>query len=210
MTIANTDNDPYTSGAGFTLPNATNRYVLFLMAFKGNGSDSAPPTSASIDGVAMTKHVEINTTDEMAQIWGLWIPNDKAAGDYAVVHSGETADVQRWNTAVFSGVARDAVVHTASARSNNALNDGSTLTLNCADGGWVYDVLWAVSFNLSAKVPGEGQTVVYNEVDRPSLSYKSNLTGSSTTMSWTWANSTSAHAAISLRPHRGGSGIIMF
>lgn len=203
--IASTANDNYVLTATAVLPAATNRFVLFMLGDKGDGAFATPPTSVTINSEAMTLYTSAGTADECAQIWGFSVPNTWAAGNYVISVSGQ-AVFQRWHWTVFSGVSRDPVVDADSQRLGSASIDYSSLTVDCVDGGWVHDIVWANP----AKTPFTGQTQVYNVDARGGVSYKSGLTEGTTTMRWDWTDSACAHAVVSLRPHKGGSGIIMF
>lgn len=203
--IASTANDNYVLTATVTLPAAANRFVLFMLGDKGDGVYATPPTSVTINSQAMTLYTSAGTADECAQIWGIPIPNTWPAGDYLISVSGN-AVFSRWHWAVFSGVSRDPVVDADSQRIGISTNDFSSLTVDCVDGGWVHDIVWANP----AKTPFTGQTQVYDVDGRGGVSYKSGLTQGTATMRWDWTNSACAHSVISLRPHKSGSGIIMF
>lgn len=203
--ITNPANGNYESTPIVVLPDGVNRFVLFMFADRGDGVYATPPSGVTINSVAMTLYTGVGVYDEASQIWGLSIPNTWAAGNYPVTRTG-SAVFNNWYWAVFAGVSRDPVVDADSIRINVATNDFSTLTVDCVDGGWVHDIVWASS----AKVAGAGQSVIYNITGRAGISYKSSLTQGTSTMRWDWTDSRSAHSAISLRPHKSGSGIIMF
>ena len=210
--IASTAHGDFVLTADPVLPAAANRFVLFMLGDKGDGVYATPPTSVTINPLsplALTRYTTAGVADECAQIWGVPIPNTWAAGggsgEYRITVSGQ-AVFQRWFWAVFSGVSRDPVVDADSQRIGISTNDYSSLTVDCVDGGWVHDIVWANP----AKTPFTGQTQVYNVNARGGVSYKSGLTKGTTTMRWDWTDSACAHAVVSLRPHKSGSGIIMF
>lgn len=198
--IANTSNPNHVLTPKITLPEAENRFVLFMA-----GTDATLPTSASINGLEMTLFADSGAHDEKARIWGLVIPNSWVAGAYTVTGHGEHTQ-QRWWLAGFSGVAKDPVVDADGKRGGSATEDSSSLTVDCVDGGWVHDVIFAYP----AKTAGAGQTVIYNVEGNAGISYKSNLTEGTATMYWTWTDSRWAHAVVSLRPAKASRGIIMF
>lgn len=201
--IVNTSNVNYVITPTFTLPTGTHRYVLFMFAGVGDGSSYFPNT-VDIAGTAATMITKTVPTEEAVQIWGANIPDSVAAGSYTITFDGTS--FQRFHIAVFTGVSGDPVVDSAASRNNSASNDGDLLTVDCVGGGWVHDIVWAGT----AKTHDGAQTVIYNVTGRPGISYKSGLAHGTTTMSWTWTDSRSAHAVVSLRPFRSGGGIVMF
>lgn len=201
--IVNTSNVDYVITPTFTLPTGTHRYVLFMIAGVGN-SYSFFPNTVDIAGTAATMITKTAPTEEAAQIWGANIPDSVAAGSYTITFDGTS--FQRFHIAVFTGVSGAPVVDSAASRNNSSSNDGDLLTVDCVGGGWVHDIVWASV----AKTAGAGQAVLYNVTGRPGISYKSGLAHGTTSMSWTWTDSRSAHAVVSLRPFRPTGGIVMF
>ncbi len=199
--IVNTSNY-YVIKPTFTLPTGTHRYVLFMIAGEG-GAYSYFPNTVDIAGTAATMITEA-VADEAAQIWGANIPDSTAAGDYTITFDGTS--FTRFHIAVFTGVSGDPVVDSDAFRDGSASSDGDSLTVDCVGGGWVHDIVWAGT----EKTHDGAQTVIYNVTGRPGISYKSGLAHGTTTMSWTWTDSRSAHAVVSLRPFRPGGGIVMF
>lgn len=203
--IVNTSNVDYVSTTltAFTLPTGTHRYVLFMIAGVGDGS-SYYPNTVDIAGTAATMITKTEPTAEAAQIWGANIPDSVAAGSYTITFEGTS--FQRFHIAVFTGVSGNPVVDSDAFRNGNSDSDGDLLTVDCVGGGWVHDIVWAGT----AKTHDGAQTGIYNVTGRPGISYKSGLAHGTTTMSWTWTDSRSAHAVVSLRPFRPGGGIVMF
>lgn len=201
--IVNTSNVDFVTTPTFTLPTGTHRYVLFMIAGVGDGSSYFPNT-VDIAGTAATMIKNTAPTAEAAQIWGANIPDSVAAGSYTITFGGTT--FQRFHIAVFTGVSGDPVVDSNAFRNSISTSDGDLLTVDCVGGGWVHDIVWAGA----AKTAGAGQSVLYNTTGRPGISYKSGLAHGTTSMSWTWTDSRSAHAVVSLRPFRPGGGIVMF
>ena len=202
--IVNTSNVNYVSTPTFTLPVGTNRYVLFMLA-DGTDSYSYYPNTVTIAGTVATMIVQTEPgPSQAAAIWGANIPDSTAAGDYTISVDGTS--FQRKFIAVFTGVSRDPVVDAAAFKSNNSSSDGDTLTVDCVGGGWVHDIVFANT----AKTAGANQSVIYNTTDRPGVSYKSGLAHGTTSMAWTWTDSRSAHAVVSLRPYRPTGGVIIF
>ena len=158
--IANTSNHNHVIAPTITLPEAENRFVLFMA-----GTDSTLPTSASINGLEMTLFADSGAYDEKARIWGLVIPNSWVAGAYTVTRDGVYTQ-QRWWLAGFSGVAKDPVVDADGKRGGSATEDSSELTVDCVDGGWAHDVIFANP----AKTAGAGQTVIYNVAGKAGIS----------------------------------------
>lgn len=202
--IVNTSNVNYVSTPTFTLPVGTNRYVLFMLA-GGTDSYSYYPNIVTIAGTVATMIVQTEPgPSQAAAIWGANIPDSTAAGDYTISVDGTS--FQRKFIAVFTGVSRDPVVDAAAFKSNNSSSDGDTLTVDCVGGGWVHDIVFANT----AKTAGANQSVIYNTTGRPGVSYKSGLAHGTTSMAWTWTDSRSAHAVVSLRPYRPTGGVIIF
>lgn len=201
--IVNTSNVDYVITPTFTLPTGTHRYVLFMIAGVGN-SYSFFPNTVDIAGTAATMITKTAPTEEAAQIWGANIPDSVAAGSYTITFDGTS--FQRFHIAVFTGVSGAPVVDSDAFRNNSSSNDGDLLTVDCVGGGWVHDIVWAGT----AKTHDGAQTGIYNVTGRPGISYKSGLAHGTTSMSWTWTDSRSAHAVVSLRPFRPTGGIVMF
>lgn len=201
--IVNTSNVDYTTGPTFTLPEGTARYVLFMIAGLGD-TYSYFPNWVDIAGTAATMITEVGPAYEAAQIWGANIPDSVAAGSYTITTGGTS--FQRFHIAVFTGVSGDPVVDSDAFRKVSATSDGDLLTVDCVGGGWVHDIVWA----WAEKTHDGAQTGIYNVIKRAGISYKSGLAHGTTTMSWTWTDSRSAHAVVSLRPFRPGGGIVMF
>ena len=202
--IVNTSNVNYVITPTFNLPVGTNRYVLFMLA-DGTDSYSYYPNIVTIAGTVATMIVQTEPgPSQAAAIWGANIPDSTAAGDYTISVDGTS--FQRKFIAVFTGVSRDPVVDAAAFKSNNSSSDGDTLTVDCVGGGWVHDIVFANT----AKTAGANQSVIYNTTDRPGVSYKSGLAHGTTSMAWTWTDSRSAHAVVSLRPYRPTGGVIIF
>lgn len=201
--IVNTSNANYVITPTFTLPTGTHRYVLFMIGDVGDGY-SYFPNWVDIAGTAATMITKVGPTDEAAQIWGGNIPDSVAAGSYTITFDGTS--FQRFHIAVFTGVSGDPVVDSDAFRNGISTSDGDSLTVDCVGGGWVHDIVWASV----AKTAGAGQAVLYNTTGRPGISYKSGLAHGTTTMRWTWTDSRSAHAVVSLRPFRPTGGIVMF
>ncbi len=202
--IVNTSNANYRSTPNFTLPVGTNRYVLLMLADETD-SYSYYPDIVTIAGTVATMivHTEPGVT-QAAAIWGANIPDSTAAGNYTI--SIDDTTFQHFFIAVFTGVSRDPIVDAVAFKSNVSSSDGDTLTVDCVGGGWVHDIVFANT----AKTAGANQSVIYNTTGRPGVSYKSGLAHGTTTMSWTWTDSRSAHAVVSLRPFRSGGGIVIF
>ncbi len=202
--IVNTSNVDFVITPTFTLPTGTHRYVLFMIGDMGNAS-SYFPNSVDIAGTAATMITKTEPTAEAAQIWGANIPDSVAAGSYTITFDGTS--FQRFHIAVFTGVSSDPVVDSDSFRNGNSDSDGDSLTVDCVGGGWVHDIVWAGA----AKTHDGAQTGIYNVTGRPGISYKSGLAHGTTSMSWTWTNSRSAHAVVSLRPFRAtAGGVVIF
>lgn len=201
--IVNTSNVDYVITPTFTLPTGTHRYVLFMICGVGD-SYSFFPNTVDIAGTAATMITKTVPTEEAVQIWGANIPDSVAAGSYTITFDGTS--FQRFHIAVFTGVSGAPVVDSAASRNNSSSNDGDLLTVDCVGGGWVHDIVWAGT----AKTHDGAQTVIYNVTGRPGISYKSGLAHGTTSMSWTWTDSRSAHAVVSLRPFRPTGGIVMF
>jgi hypothetical protein len=203
--IVNTSNVDYVSTTltAFTLPTGTHRYVLFMIAGVGDGS-SYFPNSVDIAGTAATMITKTEPTAEAAQIWGANIPDSVAAGSSTITVDG--TGFQRCHIAVFTGVSGNPVVDSDSFRNGNSDSDSDLLTVDCVGGGWVHDIVWAGA----AKTHDGAQTGIYNVTGRAGISYKSGLAHGTTSMSWTWTDSRSAHAVVSLRPFRPTGGIVMF
>lgn len=201
--IVNTSNVDYVITPTFTLPTGTHRYVLFMIAGVGN-SYSFFPNTVDIAGTAATMITKTAPTEEAAQIWGANIPDSVAAGSYTITFDGTS--FQRFHIAVFTGVSGAPVVDSDAFRNNSSSNDGDLLTVDCVGGGWVHDIVWAGT----AKTHDGAQTGIYNVTGRPGISYKSGLAHGTTSMIWTWTDSRSAHAVVSLRPFRPTGGIVMF
>ena len=201
--IVNTSNANFVITPNFTLPVGLKRFVLFMLAGVGDAYSNWPE-SVDIAGTAATMITGTEPTNEAAQIWGANIPDNVAAGSYTITTSGTT--FQRYFIAVFTGVSGDPVVNSASAYGNVATGDGSSLTVDCAGGGWVHDIIYATP----AKTAGANQSVIYNTTGRPGVSYKSGLAHGTTSMAWTWTDSRFAHAVVSLRPYRPTGGVVIF
>lgn len=190
MTITNLSNGDYVLTANPVLPDGKNRFVLFMWAAVASG-----PSSASMAGLNMVLYAETAIGDERAQIWGLAIPDSVSAGTYTITKTGGT--IRRFHYAVFTGVSNtDPVVDNDAVRINVATSDSTSLTVDCVKDGWVHDIVFANP----AKNAGAGQTVLYNVTGRPGISYKNNLTTGTTTTSWSWVDSRSSYAVVSLRP----------
>ena len=201
--IVNTSNVDFVTTPTFTLPTGTARYVLFMIADSGDGS-SYYPNTVTIAGTAATMITQTAPDDgEAAQIWGAVIPDSTAAGDYTITFDGTS--FQRFFIAVFTGVSRDPVVDSDSFRNGNSDSDGDSLTVDCVGNGWVHDIVWASA----AKTAGAYQNVIYNTTGRAGVSYKSGLAHGTSTMAWTWTDSRSAHAVVSLRPYKSGGGVLI-
>jgi hypothetical protein len=201
--IVNTSNVDYVVTPTFTLPTGTHRYVLFMICGVGN-SYSFFPNTVDIAGTAATMITKTAPTEEAAQIWGANIPDSVAAGSYTITFDGTS--FQRFFIAVFTGVSGDPVVDSDAFRNGVSNSDGDLLTVDCVGGGWVHDIVWAGT----EKTHDGAQTGIYNVTGRPGISYKSGLAHGTTSMSWTWTDSRSAHAVVSLRPFRPTGGIVMF
>jgi hypothetical protein len=201
--IVNTSNVNYVITPTFTLPTGTHRYVLFMFAGVGDGSSYFPNT-VDIAGTAATMITKTVPTEEAVQIWGANIPDSVAAGSYTITFDGTS--FQRFFIAVFTGVSGDPVVDSDAFRNGVSNSDGDLLTVDCVGGGWVHDIVWAGT----EKTHDGAQTGIYNVTGRPGISYKSGLAHGTTSMSWTWTDSRSAHAVVSLRPFRPTGGIVMF
>jgi hypothetical protein len=200
--IVNTSNVNFVTTPTFTLPAGMNRYVLFMI---GSGGDEASyfPNIVTIAGVSAMMIVKTDPTAEAAAIWGACIPDSVAAGNYTITYDGTS--FQRFFIAVFTGVSRDAVVDSDAYRNGTSTSDGDSLTVDCVGGGWVHDIVFAYQ----AKNYGTGQYGIYNVTGRAGISYKSGLAHGTTTMAWTWTDSRSAHAVVSLRPYRATGGSVM-
>jgi hypothetical protein len=96
------------------------------------------------------------------------------------------------------------VVDSDAYQNSNSDSDGDTLTVDCVGGGWVHDIV----FTEAAKTAN--QSVIYNTTGRAGVSYKNGLAHGTETMAWTWTDSRSAHAVVSLRPYRHTGGAIIF
>ena len=201
--IVNTSNANFVSAPTFTLPVGMNRYVLFMIASMGDNY-SYYPNTVTIAGTPATMIVQTSPGEELTSMWGACIPDSTAAGQYTIT-LGDGTSFQRFFIAVFTGVSRDAVVDSDVSYNSNADSDGNSLTVDCVGGGWVHDIVFA-HVTMTA---GAGQTVIYNQIERAGVSYKSGLAHGTTTMAWTWTDSRSAHAVVSLRPHRATGGIMM-
>jgi hypothetical protein len=202
--IVNTSNANFVITPNFTLPVGTNRYVLFMLAGRTD-SYSYYPNIVTIAGTVATMIVQTEPgASQAAAIWGANIPDSTAAGDYTISVDGTS--FQRKFIAVFTGVSRDPVVDAAAFKSNDASSDGDTLTVDCVGGGWVHDIVFADA----AKTAGANQSVIYNVTGRPGVSYKSGLAHGTTSMAWTWTDSSFAHAVVSLRPYRPTGGVVIF
>ena len=207
--IVNTSNVDYAvinagTPANFTLPTGTRRYVLFMIGSGGDAS-SYYPSIVTIAGTVATMITQTAPNlGEAAAIWGANIPDSVAAGSSTITVDG--TGFQRCHIAVFTGVSSDPVVDSDSFRNGNSDSDGDLLTVDCVGGGWVHDIVWAGT----AKNHDGAQTGIYNVTGRAGISYKSGLAHGTTSMSWTWTDSRSAHAVVSLRPFRPGGGIVMF
>lgn len=202
--IVNTSNVNFVSTPTFNLPIGTNRYVLFMLA-EAADNYAYFPNIVTIAGTVATMIVQTGAgVSQAAAIWGANIPDSTAAGDYTISVDGTS--FQRKFIAAFTGVSRDPVVDSAAFKSNDSSRDGDSLTVDCVGGGWVHDIVFAEA----AKTAGANQAVIYNVTGRPGISYKSGLAHGTTSMSWTWTDSRSAHAVVSLRPFRPGGGIVMF
>lgn len=201
--IVNTSNVNFVITPTFTLPTGTHRYVLFMIGDVGDGFAYFPGW-VDIAGTAATMITKTEPTAEAVQIWGANIPDSVAAGSYTITFDGTS--FQRFHIAVFTGVSGDPVVDSDAFRNGVSTSDGSLLTVDCVGGGWVHDIVWASV----AKTMHADQTSIYNFTGRAGISYKSGLAHGTTTMSWTWTDSRSAHAVVSLRPFRPGGGIVMF
>lgn len=202
--IVNTSNVNFAGTPNFTLPVGTNRYVLFMLA-DGTDGYSYYPNIVTIAGTVATMIVQTEPgATQAAAIWGANIPDSTAAGNYTISIDG--TNFQRKFIAVFTGVSRDPVVDAAAHKSNSSADDGDTLTVDCVGGGWVHDIVFATA----AKTAGANQSVIYNTDGRPGVSCKSGLAHGTTSMAWTWTDSRSAHAAVSLRPYRPTGGVVIF
>ena len=201
--IVNTSNVNFVITPTFTLPVGTNRYVLFMLA-EATDSYAHFPNIVTIAGTVATMIVQTEVSDTAAAMWGANIPDSTAAGDYTITFDGTS--FQRKFIAVFTGVSRDPVVDSAAFRNGSADSDGDTLTVDCVGGGWVHDIVFASA----AKTAGANQSVIYNTTGRPGVSYKSGLAHGTTSMAWTWTDSRSAHAVVSLRPYRPTGGVVIF
>jgi len=207
--IVNTSNVDYAiinagTPASFTLPSGTNRYVLFMIGLGGDGS-SYYPNTVTIAGTVATMIVQ--TAPDLGQaaaMWGANIPDSVEAGASTITVDG--TGFQRCHIAVFTGVSRDPIVDSDAFRNGSSDSDGDTLTVDCVGGGWVHDIV----FTEAAKQRGEGQNFVYNTTGRAGISYKSGLAHGTTSMAWTWTDSRSAHAVVSLRPYRPTGGVVIF
>ena len=199
--IVNTSNVNSSSSKQCTLPSGLNRYVLFMI---GDSSDaySYYPNTVTIAGVVATMIAQTGAGTQATSIWGACIPDSVAAGLYDIVLDGSS--FHYFFTAVFTGVSRDAVVD-SDALYISSDSDGNSLTVDCVGGGWVHDIVYTEP----AKTAGAGQTVIYNETGGAGVSYKSGLAHGTTTMAWTWTDSRSGHAVVSLRPYRATGGSIM-
>lgn len=205
MAIANTNNDTYSINPDVVIPAGNNRFVLILLGGDNAGSGQFdPPDTMTLEGLSMTCYADGSTAQEVSQIWGVVIPNTMAAGTYTATYTG--TNVQRWFSSVFTGVSRDPVVDADIVYNIATNSNGSTLTADCVDGGWVQDVVYTTV----GKDPTAGQTVIYNQAARPGVSYFSNVSAGTSTLNWVWAGDRFSHSIVSLRPHKGGSGIIMF
>lgn len=203
--IVNTSNVNHVTTPTFNLPVGTNRYVLFMLAEDGTDSYSYYPNIVTIAGTVATMIVQTEPgASQAAAIWGANIPDSTAAGDYTISVDG-TSFIRKF-IAVFTGVSRDPVVDSAAFKSNDSSRDGDTLTVDCVGGGWVHDIVYTEA----AKTAGANQAVIYNVTDGPGVSYKSGLAHGTTSMAWTWTNSRSAHAVVSLRPYRPTGGAVIF
>ena len=202
--IVNTSNVNYVMTPTFTLPVGNNRYVLFMIAAPAD-SYSYFPNIVTIAGTVATMIVQTEPgASQAAAIWGANIPDSVEAGASTITVDGTS--FQRCFIAVFTGVSRDPVVDAAAFKSNDASSDGDTLTVDCVGGGWVHDIVFADA----AKTAGANQSVIYNTTGRPGVSYKSGLAHGTTSMAWTWTDSRSAHAVVSLRPYRPTGGVVIF
>lgn len=201
--IVNTSNVNFQTKPSFILPTGTHRYVLFMIADLGD-EWSYFPNSVDIAGTAATMITKVGPAYEAAQIWGANIPDSVAAGSYTITTGGTS--FQRFHIAVFTGVSGNPVVDSDAFRKVSSTSDGDLLTVDCVGGGWVHDIVWVEV----AKTHDGAQTGIYNVTGRAGISYKSGLAHGTTTMSWTWTDSRSAHAVVSLRPFRPGGGIVMF
>ena len=186
-----------------TLPTGTHRYVLFMIADFGDGS-SYFPNSVDIAGTAATMITEVDPGYEAVQIWGANIPDSVAAGSHTITTSGTS--FPRFHIAMFTGVSGNPVVDSDAKRKDSSTSDGDLLTVDCVGGGWVHDIVWVEV----AKTHDGAQTGIYNDNGGAGISYKSGLAHGTTSMSWTWTDSRSAHAVVSLRPFRPTGGIVMF
>jgi hypothetical protein len=203
--IVNTSNANFVITPKFTLPVGTNRYVLFMLAgVSADGFDYSPGI-VTIAGTVATMIVQTEPgATQAAAMWGANIPDSTAAGDYTITVDGFS--FERCFIAVFTGVSRDPVVDADGKRDSSADGDSSELTVDCVGGGWVHDIVFANT----AKTAGANQSVIYNVTGRPGVSYKSGLAHGTTSMAWTWTDSRSAHAVVSLRPYRSTGGVVIF
>ena len=207
--IVNTSNVDYAiinagTPASFTLPSGTNRYVLFMIGLGGDGS-SYYPNIVTIAGTVATMIVQ--TAPDLGQaaaIWGAHIPDSVEAGASTITVDG--TGFQRCFIAVFTGISKSPVVDSSAYQNSNSDSDGDTLTVDCVGGGWVHDIVFATA----AKTAGAYQNVIYNTTGRAGVSYKSGLAHGTSTMAWTWTDSRSAHAVVSLRPYRPTGGVVIF
>jgi len=196
MAIVNTFNSNYVSTAIATVPSGTERFVLFIHAQVGGGAYDIPPTGATINGQAMTLYASSGNNEQSVRIFGYAIPDSWSAGNYTITPSGHS-QFNRWHVAVFTGVdGSSPVVGGAGSRIGVSTNDSISNTVDTVENGWVHDaVITGVQ-----KYAGSGQTVLYNETGRGGISYKSNVSAGTATMSWSWTDSRSGHGAVSLRP----------
>jgi len=207
--IVNTSNVDYAiinagTPASFTLPSGTNRYVLFMIGLGGDGS-SYYPNTVTIAGTVATMIVQ--TAPDLGQaaaMWGAHIPDSVEAGASTITVDG--TGFQRCFIAVFTGISKSPVVDSGAYQNSNSDSDGDTLTVDCVGGGWVHDIVFATA----AKTAGAGQNVIYNTTGRAGISYKNGLAHGTATMAWTWTDSRSAHAVVSLRPYRPTGGAVIF
>lgn len=205
MAIANTNNATYSISPDVVVPDGNNRFVLILIGGDNAGTGYFdPPDTMDLNGVAGVLYCNGYTAQYVSQIWGFTIPNTMAAGTYTATYTG--SNVQRWFSSVFTGVSRDPVVDADINYSITTTGASNAITVDCVDGGWAEDVIF---LNI-AKTAGAGQAVIENLEGRPGISYKSGLTAGTTTFSWVYTNDRFSHSLISLRPHKSGSGIIMF
>lgn len=204
--IVNTSNVDYAiinagTPANFTLPTETRRYVLFMIGSQGDGSSYFPNTVTIAGTVATMITQTAPNLGQAAAIWGANIPDSVAAGSSTITVDG--TGFQRCHIAVFTGVSGDPVVDSEVFRNGNSDSDSDSLTVDCVGNGWVHDIVWADA----AKAAGAGQNVIYNTAERAGVSYKSGLDYGTTTMTWTWTDSRSAHAVVSIRPYKAGGGV---